>query len=188
MLLALVAFPWAHTWAAGKPLNPFGGRRKPRYTYKGVFHMSDGTKIEALCRLRGRKVFRIYDRVNMRNREFTLPQVEEIACEVVKKWQEKIWRWKEGGQHVKIDTGQSYPICKFVHKMKLRPDEDEEDEPPPVVEGGMSGVIFYKLPGQKEKKFWFHETWGDKGMIGKGFEDMVYVKRMVFAPLEADKK
>lgn len=134
--------------SAGKkaPHNPFGRSKKSRYKIHGVFHMSDGRILEGPTRLRGRKVFKIYDRVNMKHKELPLSAVSEIECEIGKQEYEKIWRWKEGGEHVKIDTGQSYPVCKFVHKMKLIPDEEEEEEGVvPMIEGGMSGVIFVKL-------------------------------------------
>lgn len=132
--------------AADKPFNPFGRARRQRYKLYGVFDMSDGAKLEGPTRLRGRKVFKIYDRVNMRHREFPLSAVSEVICEIGEEKLEKIWRWKEGGEHVKIDTGQSYPVRKFVHKLKLIPDDDEdEDDPNLTVEGGMCGVIFLQL-------------------------------------------
>ena len=129
-----------------KPFNPFGRSKRSRYKIDGTFLMSDGTILEGPTRLRGRKVFKIYDRINMKHKELPLSAISEIVCEVGKQEYEKIWRWKEGGEHVKIDTGQSYPVLKFVHKMKLIPDEEEEEEGiVPTVEGGMSGVIFVKL-------------------------------------------
>jgi len=129
-----------------KPHNPFGRSKRSRYRIHGVFHMSDGAILEGPTRLKGRKVFKIYDRINMKHTELPLSAISEIECEIGKQWYEKIWRWKEGGEHVKIDTGQSYPVCKFVHKMKLIPDEEEEEEGVvPTVEGGMSGVIFVRL-------------------------------------------
>ena len=130
--------------AAGKALNPFRRAQRKRYSLHGTFYMSDGVKLEGPTRLKGRKVFKIYDRVNMRHREFPLSEVTEVLCEIGEEKLEKIWRWKEGGEHVKIDTGQSYPVRKFVYKLKLVPDEDDGDEAP-IVEGGMSGVIFVEL-------------------------------------------
>ena len=130
--------------AAGRPMNPFGKRARSRHRYTGTFHMSDGTVIEGPARLKGRRVFKIFDRVKGRHREFPLSQVSQVECKVIKEWEEKIWRWETGGEHKKIDTGQSYPVRKFEFKLTLKADEEEGDEAE-VVEGGLSGVIFVQV-------------------------------------------
>lgn len=144
--ICILTFAAVEAMAAGRPMNPFGRRGRKRYRYQGSFLMSDGVVIEGPCRLKGRKVFKIFDRARGRHREFPLSQVQEVDCKVTKEWMEKIWRWKEEGEHVKIDTGQSYPVREFEYTLKLRPDEDEdEDEAELAVTGGMSGVIFVQV-------------------------------------------
>ncbi len=142
-VVSIAALAAADATAAGRPINPFGSRGRKRYRYRGSFHMSNGVIIEGPCRLKGRKVFKVFDRGRGRHREFPLSQVQEVDCRVTKEWMEKIWRWKDEGEHVKIDTGQSYPVREFEYTLKLRPDEDDdEDEAALTVTGGMSGVIF----------------------------------------------
>ncbi len=140
--VAAFVFLASEAAAAGRPFNPFG-RRSRRYKYNGVFEFSDGVVIQGPCRLKGRKVFKIFDLKRGRHREFPLSQVAEIDCKVAKEWYEKIWRWKEEGEHVKIDTGKRYPVREFEYTMRLRPDEEEdEDEEDLIIVGHMSGVIF----------------------------------------------
>jgi hypothetical protein len=183
MLSSIVAAlsPGVAARAQGDPpaLNPFGASAKAGHrpdAIRGAVVLSDGSRHGGQVHLTRDARLRVYDATTKRVREVPLSAVRRVECRVTKEWLEPEWRFEANASDRKVFTGRSYPARTYAHTITLKDGRS--------ISGPLSAIVYVKTEGDAEaRRFLLHDR--DKGDVGKGLKDLIFVKTIELTPPDA---
>ena len=110
--------------AGGEPESPIKqDRPKSDHQRWGYLVMSTDLRIDGLVWTTATKPIRIFDRKKSGFRDVKWKKVQRIQQSPDKDWLEREWRWKEGGNDVKVYTDRYYRAAKFRTIITLKTGE-----------------------------------------------------------------
>jgi hypothetical protein len=108
----------------GEPESPIKqDRPKTDHHRWGYVVMSTDLRIDGLVWTTATKPIRIFDRKKSAFRDVKWKKIERIQQSPDKDWLEREWRWKEGGNDVKVYTDRYYRAAKFRTIITLKSGE-----------------------------------------------------------------
>jgi hypothetical protein len=153
-----------------QPASPFADRNAAGER-DGVVLLSDGTEIKGHIRTTPGKPIRVWEDTQKRYVDLPWDAISQIEARIVWERDEPEWRFKESGFDEKILTGKTYPAREMQYLFTLVNGE--------TIVGGVVAPVYVRQ-GDTTVQRVLHKR--DKGDVGKTLAELVYVKRINFAP------
>jgi len=143
--------------------------------------LSNKKKIAGKIYLTRRKPLRLFDPKQKEYRDFKLSEFSRITLNCTRKRLEREWYFKEEGNPEKVYTGRTYPRLDFTLTATFKKKERKLTFNIP------KGQPIYIQPAKGKKKTFVLQPFL-RGGIGQTPEQLVYVKEIVFARPDKQKK
>jgi len=157
------------------PKNPFGGEggvAGRRDAVPGYIEVSTGLKAPGkIFTTRGKRI-KVF---NLKREVYEYVPVPALTrIDAILEWErvEQEWRFKEAGNPEKVYTGRSYPVRMLAWKLTLRNGHE--------ITGHVLGQPLYVEHNGKVERFILHQR--DKGPMGGGLKDLIYIRSVEFGP------
>ncbi len=150
------------------PPDPVGRKAAVREdAVPGYVELSSGEVRPGQVFLTREHRLKVYDDAQKRQREVPLEALQKLDAVVVKEWLEKEWRFRENANDEKVYTGRAYPVRELEYRLTLKDGR--------VLKGSLAGILYVQADGRPDpERFVLHKR--DKGDVGTGLKDLVYVK------------
>ncbi len=147
------------------PEAPANEAEKPR----DVVTWSDGTEKVGTVFMRGTSHIRLF---NLERKDYVQVAISDMAridVEIEKASMQKVYRFKEEGSPEKIFSGETYPLHEYITRVTLRNGVE--------IETHLVAMMSLKVGKEEEK---LPLVIKQSGSVTDNFEDLVYVKNIVF--------
>ena len=154
--------------------SPFGPRKRelPRGANYGTMYMSDGDKYEGWVHLTPGRRLRFFDKTSKKAVHYSLRQLRELKVRVVASRVEKEWRFKAGGNDLKVYTGKQYARKDLAATVVMKNGETKDLEI-------ALGMRVYLVPDKGKRKRFILQPYM-RGPQGSELKDVVHISRIVF--------
>lgn len=138
---------------------------------EGTVRLSTGEELKGKIHFIGDHLL-IHNEAQKREYTVRTNQIKRFQTIIEKRTMAKKWFFREDGRDVKVDTGQRYPVLHYITRVVFHDGTK--------LEGHIKGKTIY-VTTEDKKRYKFALRRQDEGQVGEKFEDLVYVKEIVFA-------
>ncbi len=132
--------------------------------------LSDGTTIKGKIATTTDKPIRIWVEKEKDYEDVPFDQIASAQGKVLWERDEKEWNFKETGSDIKVYSGRTYPARQMQYAFTLTDGT--------IIEGDVVAPLYFTASDGKTKTYVLYKR--DKGEIGQGLKDRVYVKSVTF--------
>lgn len=150
----------------GSPLERADDGRGARV---GVIITSDDERYGGTIATTREKPIRVWDDQKKEYRDVPFAAIKSMEAQILWERDEPEWHFKDSGSDIKEYTGKTYPARELVYKVTLLNGQ--------TVTGGIVAPL-YVSNGKKEMTLVLNKR--QKGEVGVGVKQLVYVKRVEF--------